>query len=72
MKELLASIDQRKKDAEDKYNKAQGLLEDCTREKNFVEQEKSNVQGLRRDLENRINEYNELRGKIINFVNTIK
>lgn len=71
-KELLATIDQRKKDAEDKYNKSQSLLEDCTREKNFVEQEKSNIQGIRKDLENRIGEYNEMKGRIIRFVDTIK
>lgn len=71
-RERLASIDQRNIEAENKHNKAQAILEDAKRELNFVEQEKSNVIGKRQELNALISEYNEKKGILMRFVDTIK
>ena len=71
-KEILDQIDERRRNAEVYERKAKETAEFNQRERNFIEQEKSNVLGKRVELENLIGQYTEKLNRIRVFCESLK
>lgn len=69
---ILDQIEDRRKKAEEYERKSRENLEFTVRERNFLEQEKSNVFGKRVELDNLVSTYSEKLNKIRAFMESLR
>ena len=69
---ILDQIGERRRSAEEFARKSQENYEFTVRERNFLEQEKSNVLGKRVELDNLIGQFTEKMNRLRTFLDTLK